>query len=122
MRFDRFVRMLTVKHISISIARSPAEVYAFTSQLDNLSKWAGGVSSDMKIAFAPKNDFGVLDHDVTLPDGTSNHNAMRVIPNGKGSEVVFSLFRDPAASDADYAKDAQHIETDLKKLKQLLER
>jgi hypothetical protein len=33
-----------------------------------------------------------LDHDVTLPSGETLSNPMRVVPNGTGSEVVFTLF------------------------------
>ena len=38
-----------------------------------------------------EHDHGVLDHDVTLPSGETVHNPMRVIPDGDGCEVVFTL-------------------------------
>ena len=47
------------------------------------------------VAFAPSNDFGVLDHDVTLPDGETVRNPMRVISNGDGCDVVFTVRRQP---------------------------
>jgi hypothetical protein len=31
------------------------------------------------MAFVPRNEYGVLDHEVTLPSGESVHNPMRVI-------------------------------------------
>ncbi len=40
------------------------------------------------LAFVPRNDFGVLDHDVTLPSGETVYNPMRVIADGTGCEVV----------------------------------
>ena len=33
-------------------------------------------------AFVPRNEYGVLDHDVTLPSGEVVYNPMRVIPDG----------------------------------------
>lgn len=62
-----------------------------------------------------------MDHDVTLPWGEVNHNPFRVMRNADGSEVVFTLFRLPRMSDADFDKDARLIETDLLTLKTLLE-
>ena len=73
----------TAKHISVSINRSAAQVYEFASNPENLPKWAAGLSGSIKkvnddwitespigrvkVKFAEKNKFGVLDHDVTLP-------------------------------------------------------
>ena len=69
-------------HISVSIERCAAEVYEFASNPENLPQWAGGLSGSIKkvddewiaeapmgtvkITFAEKNKFGILDHDVTL--------------------------------------------------------
>jgi hypothetical protein len=63
----------------------------------------------------------VLDHDVTLPSGETVHNPMRVLANGDGSEVVFTLYRRPAVSDAEYEADAAAVAADLERLKALLE-
>jgi hypothetical protein len=46
---------------------------------------------------------------------------MRVVPNGAGSEVLFTLFRSPAMSDDKYAEDASLVDRDLQTLKRLLE-
>jgi hypothetical protein len=35
------------------------------------------------VTFAPRNDFGVLDHDVTLPSGETVYNPLRVISDGE---------------------------------------
>jgi len=124
------------KIISITIPRSPAAVYAFAANPKNLPKWASGLSGSIKqvggqwiaespmgkvkIKFASKNTLGVLDHDVTLESGATFYNPMRVQPNGKGSEVMFTLYRLPKVSDKAYAADAKHIRKDLTKLKSLL--
>ena len=76
----------------------------------------------MTVRFAAPNAFGILDHDVVLESGATFHNPMRVLPNGDGSEVVFTLFRLPGMSDAQFAADAGAVERDLRELEALLER
>ena len=63
-----------------------------------------------------------MDHDVTLESGVTVHNPMRVVPNGEGSELVFTLIRQPGMSDGQFAKDRAAVENDLMTLKALLER
>ena len=126
-----------VKHISQSIPFAPEKVYAFAANPENLPRWAGGLSSGItksgndwwadspmgkvKVHFADKNAFGVMDHDVTLPDGTTVHNPLRVLPSPGGSEVVFTLFKLPGVSEEDFNRDANSVTSDLKKLKTILE-
>ena len=76
----------------------------------------------VKVAFAQKNEFGVLDHDVMLESGAKFYSPMRVFPNDDGSELVFTLYRQPGISDQKFAEDAELIEKDLKRLKPLLEK
>jgi hypothetical protein len=76
----------------------------------------------MKVRFASKNDFGVLDHYVTVAPGIEVYVPMRVLPNGAGSVAIFTLFRLPDMSDEKYAEDAGWVERDLQKLKEILER
>ncbi len=47
---------------------------------------------------------------------------MRVVPNGSGSEVLFTLFQLPDVSDEKYAEEIGLVEQDLKNLKSVLER
>lgn len=75
----------------------------------------------VKIRFSPANEYGVMDHDVILPSGEINHNSLRVVANGTGSEVIFTLYRLPRMSNADYVQDAAMIKSDLAALKSLLE-
>ncbi len=74
----------------------------------------------MKLRFAATNEFGVLDHDVELPSGTF-HNPMRVIPNGKGSEVLFTLIQLPDIPDEQFRIDMDTVRADLNKLRTVLE-
>ena len=130
--------MHDVQHVSIPIARRPAEVYEFASNPRNLPRWAAGLARSevtrdgddwvadapfgkVKVRFAPPNSLGVMDHDVTLESGLTVHNPMRVMPNGEGSEFVFTLIRRPGMSDEQFAQDKAAVEKDLKTLKHLLE-
>ena len=126
------------KHISVSINRPAAQVYEFVSDPENLPKWAAGLSGSIrkidedwiaespmgrvKVKFADKNKFGVLDHDVTLSSEVKIYNPMRVFPNNDGSELVFTSYRRPGVSDQEFAEDAKAVERDLAKLKTLLEK
>jgi uncharacterized membrane protein len=125
------------KHISVSINRPANEVYEFASNPANLPQWAAGLSGSIenvkgdwiagspmgrvKVEFAEKNKFGILDHDVTLPSGEKIYNPMRVFPNDDGSEVIFTLYQRSDLSDQMFAEDAEAVAKDLEKLKSLLE-
>lgn len=127
------------QHVSIAIEKKPEAVYQFMAEPKNMPKWAAGLAKaeltkktdrtwianspmgKVEVTFSPENKFGVVDHDVKLPNGEVNHNPLRILKNGDGSEVVFTLYRLKGVTDADYAKDKAHIEADLKKLKSILE-
>jgi len=131
--------MHDVQHISVYIARPPAQVYEFASDPRNLPRWAAGLAraevkrdgdewvadapvGKIRVRFVQRNSFGVMDHDVKLESGVTIHNPMRVVPNGDGSEFIFTLIRQPGMSDAQFARDKDAVEIDLKTLKDLLER
>ena len=123
--------------ISVSIARSPREVYAFVSNPANLPRWASGIGSSIeqikgewiaqtpngpvKVRFAPRNDLGVLDHYVTVAPGVEIYIPMRVVPNGSGSELIFTLFRQPDMTDEKFREDADWVLRDLTRLKDIFE-
>jgi hypothetical protein len=78
-------------------------------------------SGRVGFAFVERNEYGVLDHHVTLPSGELIYNPMRVIPDGDCCEVVFTLRRLPEMSDEDFARDAGLVQADLTRLKHVLE-
>lgn len=45
---------------------------------------------------------------------------MRIVPNGEGAEVLFTLFRQPGMSDEKFAADAAWVARDLAALKALV--
>ncbi|MBT0993981.1 SRPBCC family protein [Cellulomonas sp. DKR-3] len=124
-------------HLSTVIHRSAAEVYAYAADLDNLPRWAGGLTESavvrdgddlvtespmgrIRLSFAPPNDLGVLDHDVTLPSGETTHNPVRVLQHPEGAEIVFTL-RQLGMTDDELARDAALVQADLDRLKELVE-
>lgn len=48
-------------------------------------------------------------------------NPMRVVPNGGGSEVIFTMAQAAEMSDEDFANDVGMVERDLGTLKRVLE-
>jgi hypothetical protein len=125
------------KTLSVSIDRPPAEVYAFVADPTNLVQWAGGLARAVTRAgdgwlvemaqgsvgfrFVGSNDLGVLDHIVTVAPGIDILNPMRVVANGSGSEVLFTLFQLPAMLDREFAEDAALVQRDLETLRRVLE-
>src|SRR5262245_42447292 len=119
------------------IDRPVAEVYEYASNPANLPEWAPGLGTSVEnvdgqwfvdtpggrvqLAFAERNPFGILDHDVTLPSGETIYNPMRVTADGSGSEVVFSLRRTSDMTDEEFARDAELVSADLGRLKRILE-
>jgi len=125
------------KYIAESIDRPAAEVYAYASDPANLPQWASGLGTAIEnvggqwfvetpqgriaLAFPKPNEFGVLDHDVTLPSGETIHNPIRVTADGSRSEIVFTLRRLPQMSDEEFERDAGLVAADLATLKRVLE-
>jgi hypothetical protein len=46
---------------------------------------------------------------------------VRILPNNKGSEVIFTLYRLPGRTDKEYQEDGASVLSDLQKLKELME-
>jgi hypothetical protein len=128
------------RHISEWIDRRTAEVYGYASDPANLPQWAPGLGSSVELinerwfvetsegrvgfAFVQRNEYGVLDHYVTLPSGEVVYNPMRVIADGTSGtscEVVFTVRRRQGMSDEDFNADADAVAADLARLKRVLE-
>ncbi len=109
------------RFVSEYIDRPADAVYAFASDPANLPRWAAGLGPDDHVTFASRNEFGVLDHVVTTPSGETVAVPMRVVPDGDGAEVVFTVRRLPGMSDAELDRDAGLVAADLATLKRLME-
>ena len=124
------------RHLSIAIERSSDEVYDFISQPQNLPLWASGLGAvrftneewiahggngDMRLRFAERNRYGVLDHWLTTADSAEIYVPLRVIANGSGCELILSLLRQPDMTDEKFVADADWVMRDLAALKQRME-
>ena len=74
------------------------------------------------VRFAPPNPYGILDHDVTLPSGETVNNPVRVIPNGDGCDVIFTVHRRDGVTAEAFAADTDAVAADLATLRDLLQR
>jgi len=123
--------------LRVRINRAPQDVYDFASVPTNFPQWASGLGKSIarvdeewtaetpqgpvKVRFTERNRFGVLDHYVIPAPGVEIYIPMPIIANGTGSEVLFTLFRLPEMSDAQFAEDAAWVARDLRALKERLE-
>ena len=126
------------QRLSIAINRAAEEAYEFLSAPENFPKWASGLAGSLRrigedwiaetpegravVRFSERNSYGVLDHAVTLPHGTTVYVPLRVVPAADGCELVLTLFRQPDMSDEKFAADAQWVMRDLDAAKRILER
>lgn len=125
------------RHVSRVVSASPQSVYEFAANVDNLALWASGlaraevtregdilwVESPMgrvSVRFVASNEFGILDHDVTLPSGATVTNPMRVLAHPDGAEIVFTV-RQLDLTDAEFDRDVRTVADDLDRLRGLVE-
>ena len=125
------------RHLTVAIDRPAATVYGYVRDPAHLPDWAAGLASGVRlergewtadspmgpvlVRFVPVNEYGVLDHDVVLPDGTTTTNPLRVLADGAGCEVVFTLRRRPGMTDEEWTADTAAVTADLDTLKRVLE-
>lgn len=124
--------------LSATLSTPPDEVYAYVIDPRNLPTWASGLAKSVEqrdgtwfvdsgdgewtVEFAEHNGFRVADHLVTLPDGTKQLNPMRVVANGLGSEVLFTVFRGEVDTEDEWIALQATIQADLDALGPALER
>lgn len=129
--------ILESRTLTVSIAREADAVYQFVSNPENLPRWATAfcqsvrksgsdwimqtAAGEMKVRFVPPNEFRIADHYVSPAPGVEIYVPMRVLPNGSGSEVVFTLFRSPDMPPEKFAGDIGMVQQDLLTLKRALE-
>lgn len=131
--------MTSSRHVSVCIAASAESVYAYAADPTHLPAWAAGLAQStvqragdhwvadspmgiVQVDFAPANNFGVLDHTVTLPTGEQLFNPLRVIPDGETCEVVFTVRHRTGMNEEEFEQDCQAVLADLEVLRSLLER
>jgi hypothetical protein len=125
------------RYLNVWIDRPVTAVYDYASDPRHVPEWAPGLGRSIEyddggwfiptdegrvgLAFAEPNPFGVLDHDVTLPTGEVITVRMRAVAEGDGTEVVFTLRRQPGVTDDEFDRDEGLVQADLNRLKAILE-
>ena len=124
-------------HCSVVVHRPYEEVYAYVGDVANLPRWAAGLArsevrrdgshlviaspmGEVRVRFVEPNPYGVLDHDVTAPDGTTTTNPLRVLVHPEGSEVLMTV-RQLRLTDEELERDVAAVTSDLERLRDLLE-
>lgn len=132
--------------VSITVRRPVEEVRAYLADPLHFAQWASGLAGglaplsddslsasdptlwaaqspagEVTVRFSGPNDFGVADHWVFLPDGSTVYVPLRAVANGDGTEVSLTLFRQPSMDDAKFAADGDWVTRDLDRLKSVLE-
>jgi hypothetical protein len=75
----------------------------------------------VSVRFVEQNALGVLDHYVRVDPAPEALNPMRVVPNGSGCELMFTLFQRPGMNDEQFAADAGLVQADLDRARAILE-
>lgn len=109
------------RNLSVSIKRSPQEVYDFIHDTRNLPIWAKGLDPGLKVMMTERNKYGVLDHTITLPNGAKIFVPLKVCANHEGSEVIFTLYQLPGMTEEKFRLDLVVVQKDLEVLKEILE-
>jgi hypothetical protein len=125
-----------IVHVTVDCPYDAA--YAFLREPTNFPAWASGLGAGLErrdgrwlvdapqgrleVRFSEPNAHGVLDHWVHLMDGEVLYIPLRVIASGDGCLVSLTLFKKPATSAEELARDKGWVERDLHSLKVLLER
>ncbi|WP_339617038.1 SRPBCC family protein [uncultured Gilvimarinus sp.] len=129
---------MKIETLSVVIDAPADTVYHFVRDAHNLPRWVPFFTSvtatadadtwqaqtpdgPTEIQFAPSNSFGVLDHRIRFSSGAILSNPMRVIKNGNGCVLMFTLFQINNMSEAQFNEDVRLVEKDLKTIRQLIE-
>jgi hypothetical protein len=118
---------------TIAIGTPPADVHAFISNPDNFPRWAPGFASavrrdgeqwivtsaqgDAAIVMAADRDAGTVD--VLRAHDRTRGAFLRVLPNGTGSEILFTLFFAPERPVEAVAAQMRVVEDELDTIRRL---
>jgi len=129
--------MSEIRTFTTTIGRPADIVYGYVSEIDNLAQWASAFGPYVKrigdataaaatadgpvtIAFAPLNEFGVVDHWITTETGARTYVPMRVLRLGDGAAIMLTLLQGAMSAER-FREDCEWVERDLAKLKAILE-
>lgn len=124
--------------ISVAIERPYREVYEFLAEPRNFPTWASNLGDTFEqvsetdwvtktrsgrtvLRFARRNDYGILDHTIIAEGQSPVSVPMRVVENGEGAEIVYTLFQLPGMDDVTFRSEVEWITSDFNALKAMLE-
>jgi carbon monoxide dehydrogenase subunit G len=123
----------------VGIEAPPAAVLAVVADPTNLPRFAPGFARSvqrdgdgqgwivdsapgrLQLRTAVDADRGTVDLHLTAPDGSESTVFLRVLPNGSGTELTFTLLLPGSASDAAVAEQGGVVAEELELLRQLCE-
>ena len=123
---------------SVDIQAAPDKVFAFLSDAVNWPEyaivnlrsvspgqngWFKAVTKfgEGELKVNPVKEFGILDHTWKDPQASWQVYS-RVVPNGDGSTVMMTLFQPPVMDDQQFDHAMKEMDTEMNKLKEILER
>jgi hypothetical protein len=126
------------RYFSVRIACDVEAVYRFITDTSKLGLWAQGLRSaawepsrtavgessagPIEVCFTDHVDLGICDLSIITPDGRVIECPMRVVRDGAGSEVVFTLRPDAVADREGREQLGAAIAADLNRLRRAIER
>jgi hypothetical protein len=131
--------MLASEVVIVSINRSFADVYEFLADPMNITRWASVPESSMEpmggtdwlvelpsgktvIRFTARNNFGILDYQIFQPGEEPTFTIpVRLVRNREGTDLQLTIFRREGMTDEEFRSEAEWTESDLQRLKTLLE-
>lgn len=122
---------------SVTINCPLPRVYAFIADPANLPLWSKSFclsirneqgqwiaetpQGPIKIRIATHRQLGIADQFLSPAPDIEFMIPTRVVPNGSGSEFIFTLFQPDHLSDEEYLQEVALVEHELQLLKELLE-
>ena len=123
---------------SITINASPAKLFDFLTNPENMARWASGlcqsVTKDgdqwlleskmgqLKLRIVSNKDCGTIDYHITPPLPIKIIAYTRIIPNGQGCEFLFTQFQLPLLPASFFEKQKDSLKKELTTLKDIMEK
>lgn len=122
---------------AVDLHVKPERAFEFLSDPENWPRWAivnmksvkravdGWYDTETRqgkgqLKMMSNRELGILDHLWRDPQASWTVPA-RVVPNGSGSTFLMTFFQPPALNDATFDAAAKEVDTELAKLKEILE-
>ena len=122
------------EHVTIDVDHR--ELFAFLADPHNLPKWAVGFCrairregerwvvqthrGEMTIRYATDPGLGIIDFYISPAPGTEAAAFSRILPNGQGSEYVFTQFQSPEMPDDVFERQVRALKEELVVLRALM--